>query len=520
MTNLDGSRAPLTPRVATAALTILVGGCGRPAAPRPDSGAAFVRDGSGSANVTYQPAARVLERERGLALLRGTSSDGATLVFDAGARELAGLEAGDVLVVKDLLARKVIATDTVEAELFVLTEPASLGEVIRTGRVTLDVPVRFSAPIAHRDAPPRWMLAAGLALPVVRAASVQAGASGATGSILVQGEFEGWQTTFGVTPAGGRVNVNLELKRTIGGFKAVVTGEGYLADFDFSSGIEVDEGIVSRLAVAHKRLNGLMNFRWEVAKDGPGHEARDDRIKLPAALTIPLAQFVGGLPLYLEISSAIILKPAIPGGGQYSRGAFRITYDGYQSFVAKEGTIDAEGNVSGDIAFVEGQNISMMAPHGMVVAFAAPRIELVLGLTRPLKFKDIKTAADRVDLIADRLAKAVLTPADYARLKSSPAGGFTVGKAVSAAMKSDAAAYVELVTSAGTSFSGMSAIFPCTRTDLHLAVRVGASAQAFGQSVGHAESDVFTKDVVRVDPPDRGGLCERVEPSGSPAGPS
>jgi len=509
-------------------LALVAAGCGgaaeRASSPS-DLNAEFVRGGSGSATVSYQANARVIERARGLAILDGMSTDGSTLVMAAGARELRGLRPGDVLVVKELLARRVIGADTLGDQVFVLTEPASLGEVIRNGRISLELPVRFGERLAQRSTASRWMLAAGLRIPMAEAqqpdaeklkqAEEKANAEVVTKlrKSLVKGLFDGWRAEYAVTPGKGRVDVTFGLTREDGGFRGVITGDGYLADFDLSSGIEVDEGIVSRLAVTHKRLNGLMNFRWEVAKNTPGAESRDDRIKLPAALSIPLAEFVGGLPLFLEISAALIVKPAISGGGEYSRGAFRITYDGYQSFVAREGNIDTEGNVTGDIQFVEGQNISALAPHGMVVAVAAPRIELVLGLTRKLDFGDIQKAAQRVDLIADQLAKRLLNPEDYERLKQSPLGGFKLGKAASMAMKSDAAAYVELVSTAGTSFSGMSAIFPCTRTDLALTVRVGASAEAFGQSVGKAERDVFSKSFVRVDPPDYGGLCERAGPS-------
>jgi hypothetical protein len=144
---------------------------------------------------------------------------------------------------------------------------------------------------------------------------------------------------------------------------------------------------------------------------------------------------------------------------------------------------------------------------GMVVAFAAPRMELSFGASRVLKFDQVKEAAERVDQIAEELGKRMFGEDGWERWKKSPAGSVSLGKAAENAVASDAAGYLELVTSSGMSNSGMSAIFPCTRTDLHLMVKVGAAAQVFGQSLGRADQEIFKKDVTRVDPPGT-KLCE------------
>jgi len=68
--------------------------------------------------VTYQPAARVL---------------------DASAPKLQGLEAGDVLVIKGQIARKVVAVEPQPGgAVAVLTQSATIGEAVRQGHVRLD----------------------------------------------------------------------------------------------------------------------------------------------------------------------------------------------------------------------------------------------------------------------------------------------------------------------------------------------------------------------------------------------
>ena len=59
------------------------------------------------------------------------------------------------------------------------------------------------------------------------------------------------------------------------------------------------------------------------------------------------------------------------------------------------------------------------------------------------------------------------------------------------------------------SHTGTSVMVPCTRTDLHMAVKVGASAKAFGQSVGDADHEIFKKDITRVRPSEN-ALCNGV----------
>ena len=70
-------------------------------------------------------------------------------------------------------------------------------------------------------------------------------------------------------------------------------------------------------------------------------------------------------------------------------------------------------------------------------------------------------------------------------------------------------AYFEMVTSAGMSFTGMSAIVPCTRHDIHLWGKVGVSAQLMGIAVGQTSKDIYKTDFTRIDPPGT-KLCESV----------
>jgi hypothetical protein len=243
-----------------------------------------------------------------------------------------------------------------------------------------------------------------------------------------------------------------------------------------------------------------------VGKETPGGEAKKTKIKLPGAVTIPLYQLLDGFPLFLEISSAMIIQPVLTGGQQYTHGEFRVTYDGAQHFRARAGNIDPDGKVTGSIAVLNDRHISALAPVGMVINLAAPRIELTMNPLRMLGEvtgggleKTLKAGAKQVDEIAQRLLEKVKGTSLGERV---PAGLAEVGLGKAAdAMRSDAAAYIQLISSAATTHSGASVITPCTYMDVGVTVSVGASAQAFGQQVGSVGKNIFEQKFTRITPP-------------------
>jgi len=473
--------------------------------------------------VTYRPNVKVVEQKEGTNALVSVSTDGSTLVFDRSRGAIPPLAVGDIIMIKGLLARKIIAAETSGDEIAVLTIPARLVEMVSDGQIRLQAPIRFgSAQAVAASSPPHgaWATIGNRLIPPLyaqspteerRKAAERGGVRDAYGNVAsspFKALMSGWETEFSAVPAAGRLNITLQMKKSVGNVAAVVTGEGYLADFDFSSEIDVERSVVERLKVAYKKLNGVMNFKWEVQTTKGGTLRGNAYIKLPAAIEIPLYQYLGGLPLFLEISSAVIIKPALGASYEFSRGAFRVTYDGYQTFRVKEGVVDADGNVTGDIQLLESESGSG-APIGMVVTFAAPRIELSVGVSKVLKFDGVKEAAEKADKAFDFLVGKTFGAEALAKFKNSPMSKVTGSKIVDAAMGSDAAAYLQLVTSSGMSHTGTAVMVACTRTDLHMAVKVGVSANAFGQSVGDAEKEIFKKDMTRVKPSEN-ALCSGI----------
>jgi len=473
--------------------------------------------GSGYAHVTYRPNVHVMEEDEGRHAIIGVSTYENALLFDSSNSTARALHAGDVLMIKNLIVRKVLAAEQTPDGVIVLTEQAALTDLVQDGDIHIQMPVRFGAVQAEVRKPKSfWSLGDLFAEPAYAQSpeNVMANKAQAQGTKDFYGNvFKGiqsaivddWDTTYQATPGEGKTDLNITLKKEVGGFVALIAGQGYVSNFGFESDIGIQQSTVQKMETAFKNLNGVMNFQWSVATNSGGVRADESRIKLPGAVDVPLAPLTGGIPFNLEVSAAILIHPAITGGSEYTKGQFRITYDGYQHFKVKPGNVDADGNLTGDIALGDHQDLSPTAPLGMVVAFCAPRIELSIGLNKIGKL-DTQKAVDIVDKIADQVAKRLLSPDQYQNFQQN---GIHLGKLLKQTLSTDAAAYFQTIGTSASSFSGNSAITPCSRYDLTFVAQVGAGAELAGVSLGKLNKEIFKKTQTKVDPPGM-KLCEDI----------
>jgi hypothetical protein len=475
--------------------------------------------GSGYAHVTYSSNVRTMEAEEGRKALIGVSTNGASLLFDSSNNTARSLHAGDVLLIKGLMARTVLGAESTPDGVMVLTQHALITDVIQDGEIKIQAPVRFGAALSETDESvpqlPQWLdlvATPAYAQSPTGEMAKSAEAKGSTDAYgnMIKGMFNsvvnGWDTTFQATPAEGQTNLNITLKRNVGGFAALITGQGSISNFQFDSLISIKQSVLQSMDTSFNNLNGQMNFQWQVAKDDGGVMAEESKIKLPGAIEVPLAEFLDGLPMYLEVSGAILIHPAITGGKEITKGQFQIRYDGSQHFQVKSGNVNTDGNLSGDIQLGDHQDISPTAPLGMLVAFAAPRVELTLGLNKIYDESEIKKAADIVDKIADTVAKHLLSAEKYADYQKN---GLHLGDSFKNALSTDGAAYFQMIGTSASSYSGMSSITPCARYDLNLVATVGASAEVWGKTYASASKEIFRKGMTRVDPPGM-KLCENI----------
>ena len=423
---------------------------------------------SGYAHVTYRSNVRVMQADEGKKALIGVSSNGASLLFDPANATARSLHAGDVLLIRGLMARTVLGAETTPDGVVVLTQHALLTDVIQDGEIRIQAPVHFGALRAALEQPiqplPQWLnllatpaYAQGPENAIVQNA-VAKGTMDAYGNIVkgaVKSVVNGWDATLQATPSEGRTDLKITLTRDVGGFEALVTGNGFISNFQFDSAIDIKQNVLQNMDTSFSNLNGRMDFQWQVGKNTGGVMAEESRIKLPGAIEVPLSEFLDGLPLYLEVSGAILIHPAITGGSEITKGHFRIDYDGSQHFKLSRGTLNTDGSIGGDVQLGDHQDISPTAPLGLVVAFAAPRVELTFGLNKIYDASDIKKAAEIVDKLADVVAKHLLSADQYANYQKN---GLHLGDVFKNALSSDGAVYFQMIGTSASSHTGMSAI--------------------------------------------------------------
>src|SRR5450432_1045123 len=340
---------------------------------------------TGSANLTFQPNVHMVEQKDGAAALVGESSNGHGLVFDVSNPQITSLKEGDVLVIKGLIARKVLAVERAGDQIVVLTDSVTLGDVIKDGEMHLAAPIKFGTMVASASHRHSWTdIFESSAYADTKAAG---GASRDALGNLVKGAgafaVGDWKiSAWNATPVVNSVKLDLDMMKDAGdGFKAVIGAHGHMNNFNLKDELHAISGGM-KMAMSIDNLSVDMTFTWEVAKNTPGPYTVEDKIKLPAPISIPLAQYLGGLPVFLEISAALLIHPALTGGGELAKGSYKLTYNGGVGITSENGEMNATSTGEGAVEIVEDSGLSAVAPVGMVIAVGAPRLELQLGLQK------------------------------------------------------------------------------------------------------------------------------------------
>ena len=456
----------------------------------------------GTSNLTFQPNVHMVEQKEGAAALVAESSNGHGLVFDVSNAQITSLKAGDVLVIKGLVARKILAAERSGDQMLVVTDPAALADVIKDGDLNVEAPIKFGTVIArapHHEHSWTELFEATASADT----SAAAGASRDAVGNLLKGAgaytIGDWKiSAWNATPVGDSVKLDLDMVKDAGdGFKAVIGAHGHINNFNLKDQLHAIAG-GSKMAMSIENLSVELTFTWEVAKNTPGPYTTEDRIKLPAPISVPLAQYLGGLPVFLEISEALLVHPALTGGGELAKGSYKLTYNGGLHFTSENGEMTGTSDGEGAVEIVDDSGMSAVAPTGMVIAVAAPRLELSLGLAKIFPVLGVSSGAiAAVDKQIDKLAKAHLSPELYDALSKSPLGTAVLSNAI----KSSADVFMQLIVTTGATRTGSSAIVECSRITTDLTAQVGMNGSLLGVPAEVKTKDVWTHHWLRVDPP-------------------
>lgn len=455
--------------------------------------------------VTYSGHTVIMDGPTVRKTLRSVSKNGNVLVFDS-SPQMQKLEPGSVLLMQGLALRKILAVMPFESGTAVLTAPALLTDAIKEGHIHWDYSMRFSAKSAGKEnvGPSRDARTASClrdllgcwnshALPVVYAADAPPGS--------IHGTVKGWDFWVDATTETNRVRMQMEVKREEAGLHALLTGDGYLQNFDTSSDIEIHDSKLTDLRWDNKNLNGVMNFGWEVAKEKPGVWAEEDQIPLPTSFKQPI--IIGGLPLTLTVEEALLIHPALTQASQLSEAHFRLEYNGYSRFSLHSGNIDDNGQVTGETTIVNSRALSPTAAHAFVAALAAPRLGLKFGISSAWEALQEVLPTD----LAESALHAFLSNSYVQKMMGGPEFQKAldivseVKDAVKTALKSDAAVHLDFVMAANLLDSGPLTpglvMAHCTRVQIVVTVQGVANAEILAQPIAQATKVLarYTKSI-------------------------
>jgi len=462
--------------------------------------------GQSYAHVTYKPSVKVFNESDLEPSLEGIGSDGHGIVFKNAPASVLAIKAGDILMVKNQFAAKVLAAETDGDETVLITDAAKLADIVQNGEINLDTPITFHGPQMSSaitpQPPPAFHFMDLFETPVYAAqngtgtpaapgsltpsySAPKPGVDGgsatsqiiaAAGALLSDWTVENWS----VTPSQNDAVINAKMTKSTGGFVAAITMTGTVSNFQFVQKLKFPTQS-SQLMNAVHGLSGQMHFVWEIGKQTPGVWATEDKIKLPAGITIPLGPMLDGLPLTLDISAALLIHPALTGGNEYSKGGFTITFDGNSSGMGLTFKID------------EDQSISPIAPNAMVIAFCVPRVELKLGATWSDKFSHATAAVDK----AISYLKSKLPASIQNAINNSPLSKMSVTNALA----SSADLFVQVIHTEGVTHASNITPAPCSKIQLKVTGQWGGDATLFDLVPGASGTrDLFTKTFTRWNP--------------------
>jgi hypothetical protein len=458
--------------------------------------------GKSFAHITYKPNVKVIDKAAVDASLQGISSDGHGAVFKNASAEIRALKAGDIFLVKNGFAAKVLGAETDGDQTVVIVDAAMLTDVVANGEINLDSPIGFhgSSNSAALRSPARrfhWMDM--IETPVeAQASTIKADPTHNLGKTVKDALISGWKIdSYSITPGDNQANFNARLMKDASGFKSAIAMDGNVTNFQFASNLKFSPNTASQVVTGLQGMSGKMHFVWEIGKDTPGVWAQEDKLKLPVGMEIPLGPVLEGLPLALEMSAAFLIHPALTGGNEYSKGGFTIQWVGSTSNAAQSAAPGDEGLT---FTITDEMNVSPAAPTGMVISICAPRVELKLTVLGAYGDDDatlLRVAASVIDSIVDGIEKHLLSPAAYAAFKASPLSNVTASNILA----SQADVYVQVIHTEGVTHSANITFAPCTKTELKITAQSGGDANLLGLTdKAMTVKDIYTKTFTKWDP--------------------
>jgi hypothetical protein len=448
-------------------------------------------------HIEYSPNTAIVDLKTVAKALRGVSDDRQIFLFEDSPALRQKLVPGKCVLFEGLDLRKVDALALDGSTLIVGTETAPLTEALKNAQVQFKVPVDFqdifsqvSAEQRSLEEPPaRWALLDSISSALNQLEpKVYADSGGELhGDVEFSDNQEGkWKLHFrNAFNPDHSMSFDFQLHRDAEGLEAEISGKGNVSKFIQESSISLVDGQIQYASFQNVGLHGTVNFDWTIRTSEAKTPMNEARVKLPGSIKIPLEET--GLPMSLELSEALLFHPAFTNKDAVAKGGFNVSYSGDEGFKLSGSNMETPSNANGDGAIQSTEGFSPLSAYGVVVAMAIPRLELKMGA------EDLFDMA-KLPISGEQMSKAI------EKLQSLPLVGKFFGQKGKNPLKTEAAAYFQVIISTTAAHSGMLSLVPCQQFTMLAKGQVGVDAKWLGTAVPTPSKDLFTKSVTQIRP--------------------
>lgn len=455
-------------------------------------------------NVEYSDKTNIVDMATVGRTFRGVTEDHRIFLFVDSPELRQKLVPGKYVLFEGLDLRKVdaLAIDPQTKNLVVGTEKANLREALKNANIQFKAPVDFGdlfdqlaeqrSPVGtpHQVNPVQALVDRvwGLVQPTAYADFSNDNVEGE--AEYSDSDFATWKCHYHYSRnADHSLNMDVRLTREANGLNVELHLNGKLSRFiQQTNFVLTSEGNV-RQYFRQGDLHGDINFDWVIKTSEVKTPMNEVRFKLPGKVEIPLTELTK-FPLSVQISEALLFHPAFTGKEEVAKGAFHAVYAPGQGFTVQNTSMQGDGGGEGqgnDALIDETVAFSPLASFGLVVAVAAPRVELRTGMEEIWDMGKFPLPSSMAESLTNVL------------LKNTIAGQW-LNKKMGNPLSIEAAAYFQMVMSTTASHSGMLSLVPCQQFTLTAKGQLGIDAEWLGNNTNWQPVEVFSKNLARHTP--------------------
>ena len=350
-------------------------------------------------DVKYQPETVVFDEPATERAFRSVSADGSTFTLDGAEPAVRQLKQGSVLFLYGVALRKVTKLESHGSNVAVTTTQAELTDAIKDGNIQWNVPLDFTVGATSVLLKNKTTWAPDIFAEPVYAAESSASGLDFAGSYSPPPPLSPFDYEIKFTPEGDdRLKLDIDVKTSdLGGAVVELKGDGYVEHIASLGRIVISKGKLNEMDYSAEGFNGKVIFTWTAQQQFLPTVVKQVKVKIPyASWKYPLV--IGGFPFIFEISTAVIVHPALTSKGAFSTGEFTLSYNGKEGFKATSGGSEPESgaqmnDMRSTATIHHDTSIVGIGPAGFVAALELPRFELALGVMSPFDRADIRDYA-------------------------------------------------------------------------------------------------------------------------------